>query len=114
MPDNPAFISAIAAGVIVIASAIWAEYRFRDFDKLPAHFGPTLKPTWYAPRFVMVWVVPASLIGVLGFVSWLVWTLPRDQINGDPVTGIVIGSAAIVASQGLILWLLTRWARQQG
>lgn len=104
---------ASAACLIILASAIWAHYRFADFDRLPRQFGLTLKPTSYGPRWVMVWLLPAILVGTLALVVVLPAFVPPERINGEPETGVLIASVVVVGAQVFTLGLLTRWANGQ-
>lgn len=110
MELGPAEWSAGAAILALIASSIWAHYRFADFERLPRHFGPNLKPTAYGPRGLMIWVTPAIFVALLVLLLVLPRVVPPEYINGDPQMGAIIASAVLVAAQGFILWLLTRWA----
>lgn len=107
---------ALAVGgacVFLLLSAVWAHYRFADFDRLPRQFGFTLKPNSYAPAWVMVWMLPAFLLATLAFVVALPTFLPPERINGDPETGAIIASLGVVSAQIFTLWLLNRWANGQ-
>lgn len=112
--DGSDILVAGAACLILIASAVWAHYRFADYDRLPRQFGLTLKPNAYAPSWVMVWLLPGILMATLVFVALLPLFVPEEHINGDPETGLLIASAAVVGAQLFTLWLLTRWAKGQG
>ncbi|MEM7703790.1 MAG: hypothetical protein AAF251_17775 [Pseudomonadota bacterium] len=113
MTADGASLSAGAACLFLLASAIWAHYRFAHFDRLPRQFGLTLKPTSYAPSWVMIWLVPLLLIASLIVIAFLPSFVPPEHINGDPKHGLMIASAVMAATQVWILWLLTRWANQQ-
>jgi hypothetical protein len=106
---DPLWVAGIAC-LAVLASAFWAHFRFAGYDRLPRQFGFTLKPTSYAPGWVMIWLFPALLVGVLGAIALLVVLIPREQINGDPAGGLIIASIVTISVQVLTLWLLTRWA----
>lgn len=103
----------LVAVALLLGSAIWAHYRFAEYDRLPRQFGFTLKPNAYAPAWVMIWVMPAFLIATLAFVVALPAFVPPEHINGDPETGAIFASAAVVGAQLFTLWLLTRWAKGQ-
>ena len=113
MTADGATLSAGAACLFLLASAIWAHYRFADYDRLPRQFGLSLKPNSYAPSWVMVWLLPGFLIATLALLVFLPDFVPPERINGDPKIGVVIASAAVVGAQAFTLWLLTRWANQQ-
>jgi hypothetical protein len=102
-----------AACLIILACAVWAHYRFSDYDRLPRQFGFALKPTSYAPSWVMIWLLPASLVAILVFIVLLPSFVPREHINGDPATGVMIASIVLAGVQVFTLWLLTRWANGQ-
>ena len=117
IPGGVSGAPALAVGgacLFLLLSAIWAHYRFADFNRLPRQFGFSLKPNAYAPRWVMVWMLPAFLMATLVFVVLLPAFVPPERINGDPETGPIIASAVIAGAQLLTLWLLNRWANGQG
>ncbi|MEO0419514.1 MAG: hypothetical protein AAF249_11655 [Pseudomonadota bacterium] len=111
--SSPALMAFSFAVVLLLASAIWAHYRFADYDRLPRQFGFSLKPNSYAPSWVMVWMLPGFLIATLAFVALLPAFVSPEHVNGEPEVGVVFASVVCVAAQGLTLWLLTRWANQQ-
>ncbi|MEO1048854.1 MAG: hypothetical protein AAFW59_11065 [Pseudomonadota bacterium] len=113
MDAGTAALFAGGACLILIGSAIWAHYRFADFDRLPRHFGPNLEPTAYGPRWLIIWLSPAIFLAVLGLIFVLPSVLPPEHINGDPSVGVIVASVVVVGAQAFVLWLLTRWARQQ-
>lgn len=102
-----------AACLCLIASAIWAHYRFAGYDRLPRQFGWNLQPVAYGPRRLVVWLPPAIMIATLGVVAVLPRFMAADRINGDPGAAAIIASAIILGAQAFILWLLIRWARTQ-
>lgn len=117
IPAGVSGVPALAVGgacVFLLFSAIWAHYRFADFDRLPRQFGFTLKPNSYAPRWVMVWILPAFLMATLAFVAFLPAFVSPEHINGDPELGPIIASLGVVGAQIFTLWLLNRWAKEQG
>ena len=111
--DGGDVLVAGVACLILIASAVWAHYRFANYDRLPRQFGLTLKSNAFAPNWVMVWLLPGILIASLVFVAFLPSFVPEERINGDPETGLLIASVAVVGAQLFTLWLLTRWANRQ-
>ncbi len=113
MVSGDALLVAAAACLFLIASAIWAEVRFAGYQRLPRQFGLTLKPKAYGPRWLIIWLVPALFIMTLGMIVFLPDYLPPENINGDPNTGVIFASGAIVAAQVFVLWLLVRWANSQ-
>ena len=113
MVSGGAIWFAAIASMILIASALWAEWRFAAYDRLPRQFGFTLKPTSYGPRWLIIWLTPVLLIAVLGLLVFLPGIVPPEMINGDPDDGVKIASVALVGAQAFILWLLVRWANGQ-
>mgnify|MGYP001792937120 CR=1 FL=1 len=108
-------VALIAGGAVVLllASSIWAHYRFADYDRLPRQFGLDLKPTSYGPSWLVIWMVPVIMMAALALVLFLPSVVASRSLNGDPETGAVIASIVTVGAQAFILWLLTRWARSQ-
>ncbi|MDJ0978903.1 MAG: hypothetical protein QNI87_10230 [Erythrobacter sp.] len=111
---GPALVSVIIAFAVLLGSSIWAHHRFAAHDRLPRHFGPSLKPTAYGPRWLVIWLPPAILVLALALIALLRAVVPPRYVEGDPSLGVIIASVATVGAQGFILWLLTRWAREQG
>ena len=110
----------ISAGALVfagltfgflVASAIWGSKRFRHYREVPAHFDIRGRATRTAPREYVIWSITAVFAAlILGIVA-LVSIFPREAIQGDPNSAIVIASSAVFAAQLFILWLIERWAR---
>ncbi len=111
--SGAAYACVALACFLIAGSAVWANQRFAGFERLPRQFGATLKPRAYAPRWVMVWLMPALLVGVLCFIAALFAFLPPEHVNGDPSLGLILASSGLVGAQGFSLWLLTRWANGQ-
>ena len=117
IPGGVSGAPALAVGgacLFLLLSAIWAHYRFADFDRLPRQFGFTLKPNSYAPAWVMVWLLPGFLMATLVFVLVLPAFVSPAHINGAPELGPILASAIVVGAQVFTLLLLYRWANWQG
>ena len=99
--------------LFLIASGLWAERRFADFQKLPMHYGFSGKPTYYGSRSVAIWLPTVILIAVIVLNASLIYVLDSDQISGDPHFGVMLSCTVIAAAQVFILWLHTRWANRQ-
>lgn len=112
--SGPAVLAAGIAAAILLASAIWAHYRFSRYEKLPRQFGLTLKPQSYGPPWLIIWFMPSMLIATLALVVLLPSFVRPENINGDPSLGAIIASVVTVSAQGFVLWLVTRWANEQG
>ena len=110
--DNATWV-AVSASIFLFASASWANLRFAEYDRLPRQFDLAFKPKSFAPRWVMVWLLPSILVVTLALIVFLPQIVPPELVNGDPKHGIVIASVAVVGVQIFTLWLLTRWARQK-
>ena len=111
MVSGDALLFAVSCAALLFLSAIWAEFRFRRFQKPPADFDISGKATRFASRSFVLWLTPAIFIGLISLIIWLVERLPPDQVNGDPDTTVMLSSGIIVAAQVFILSLLERWAR---
>lgn len=108
MVSSAACIVAAAACFFLAASAVWANHRFADFETLPRQFGPTLQPKAYGPRWMMIWAVPATMIGMLCLLIALPNLVPPENFHGDASLGVMIAGPITVSAQVFILWLLTR------
>ncbi len=114
MVSGSAHIGAAVAVMVLIASALWAELRFSRHAKLPAHFNFAGRATRFAPRSFVIWLTPAIFVALIGLLVWSVRVFPPEYINGDPETAVIVSSVVVVAAQFFILWLITRWARNEG
>lgn len=99
--------------LLIMASGLWANRRFRRFKRLPGHFDITGKATYLAPRSLIIWYIPIVLSTVLIAIALAGVLVPRELQNGDAVTGVVLGGVCILGAQMLILWLTERWASRQ-
>lgn len=113
MESGAAALFVGAAVTFLLGSALWAHYRFADYDQLPRQFSASLKPVAYGPPWIVIWLTPLIMIAALVLILALPAFVPPQFINGDPVVGAIIASVATVTAQGFILWLLARWARGQ-
>ena len=102
-----------AVWLLLIASSVWAKYRFAEFDRLPRQFDASLKPTAYSPTWLMVWLTPVIFVAINGFIFALSIFVPAEYLVGDPDAGVIGASLTLIGSQALILWLLASWARKQ-
>ena len=100
--------------LLLLGSGLWADRRFARFDELPAHYDFKGRPTRFASRQTMVWLIPGVLVRVLGAVLLTFWlTRPELQKNNPIVVAIVI-CVTVLCAQSTILWLHDRWAHEQG
>ena len=97
----------------LLASGYWTDRRFARFDHLPAHYGLLGRPTRYAPRRTVAWLLPVVFSIMLIVVSTAISFVPTELKNGDPETATIIMCAALLGSQGLVIWLHGRWASEQ-
>ena len=114
MPAPWAFAFAAVSIALLCWSAVWTDRTYRRFDRLPGHYDVRGEATRMAPRRVMAWLLPVTFsIALIGLAAVLTY-VPADMQNGDPTTGLALASITLLGAQGLILWLLSRWARRQG
>lgn len=99
--------------LLIMLSGLWANQRFKRFDRLPGHFDISGKATYLAPRSVIIWYIPISLAALLIAITLAGILIPGELQNGDAVTGVVFGGVCILGAQILILWLTERWASLQ-
>jgi hypothetical protein len=112
-PSGASLGFALVCVIALLASGWWTNWRYRRFDQLPAHYDLNGRPTRFESRRVMAWLVPALFSAlVAGFVG-LVMVVPPEAQNGDPSMALYIVPAVLLASQGLVLLLLHRWASGQ-
>lgn len=113
MVSDGAYTFAVIAALLLIVSGAWAQFRFRKFARLPAHFDIHGRPTRFAGRNFTIWLTPVILITLIAVMLWLAALPGQPGINGDPDSAIYIASAMMLGAQALILWLTERWARGQ-
>ena len=109
-----ALICAGSAIVFLIVSGWWTDRTYSRFEHIPGHYDFSGKATRLEPRRQMSWLLPVMFSLTLAFFVVLMELMPRETMNGDPSNGIILIAVVTVASQGLVLWLLARWARRQG
>jgi len=105
------FAGICAIGLVL--SGLWAQTRFSRFEQLPAHFDVRGRATRLAPQRFVIWLTPVMFLITNGAIIALIIILPPQMINGDPNVAVYVSSAIILFAQGLVLWLLERWARNQ-
>ncbi|GAA4051275.1 DUF1648 domain-containing protein [Parerythrobacter jejuensis] len=113
MPGIFALAVMLLAILALCGSALWTDRHYQRFDQIPAHYDFRGKATRLAPRTTMAWLLPGIMVAMLlGFLI-LLTVIPAELQNGDPSSGLILMSVIFVLTQGLILWLLHRWARAQ-
>jgi len=104
---------ALPFSALLLLSGVWASRRFAEYEKLPSHFNIRGEADRFAPRVVMVWMLPVLFSAMLLGIAAAVPVIPQDLQNGDPVSGILISGVLLIGAQLLVLWLTVRWARSQ-
>jgi len=97
----------------LLISAYWTDRRFANFEKLPRQYGLTGEPTAFASRKAMAWGIPLFLIAMLVVMAAATILAPSESANGDPWLNLTMSSVIMLAAQGLVMWLHTRWAAGQ-
>ncbi len=110
MVSGGALICAATAIIMLVLSGLWAEYRFRRFDRLPAHFDWTGRPTRYATRSFVIWLTPAIFAALIITIVFAINFVPKQYVSGDPSIAVMLASAIIVLAHGFVLWMINRWA----
>lgn len=105
-------VVAVFGITILLASAVWADRRYRGYDRLPVHFDWRGRADAFGPRKVIVWLVPGIFAVTLAGIAVLMLWLPREMQNGDPSVGIAVATLAMIGGQAFALWLLDRWVRE--
>ncbi len=104
--------AALSIGVL-LASGWWTNRRYRRFDRLPGHYDFTGKATRMDSRKVMAWLLPAMFSLVIAAMAGLQLAIPAEAHKGDPSTPLYLIPTILIGAQGLVLWLLHRWAARQ-
>jgi hypothetical protein len=105
-------VATVIGMAILLASAMWADGRYRGYDRLPMHFDWRGKADGFGPRKVIVWLVPGIFAVTLAAIAAMLIWVPREMQNGDPSVGIVVATLAMIGGQAFTLWLLERWVRE--
>ena len=95
----------LAALVFVIACSLYFAPRIRS-DRIAMQWGLDGKPTWYAPKQIGIWAVPAVMLVVRLFI-WAAMTWLPARVHW-PELGIVLLS---VLAAGVHVFVLTRAAK---
>jgi len=98
---------------LLLASGWWTDRRFRRFDRLPGHYDFMGRPTRMDSRRVMAWLLPAVFSLVIAAMAALQTILPPEMHDGDRSTPLFLLLPIFLGAQGLVLWLLHRWAARQ-
>jgi hypothetical protein len=109
----PAIAIVMVSVLLLLASGWWTDNAYRRFDQIPAHYDIRGNATRLTPRRPMAWALPAGFsIFLVGF-ALAIGFIPPEMQNGDPSAAIIASSLIMLAAQGIILWLLRRWALGQ-
>lgn len=109
-PSVASLVFAALGIAVLLASGWWTDRRYRRFDLLPAHYDLTGQPTRMDSRRVMAWILPVIFSLVIAAMAMLQLLLPPEAHNSDPSTPLYLLPPILLAAQGLVLWLLRRWA----
>lgn len=99
--------------VALLVSGGWTDRTYRRFSELPGHYDFKGRPTRMAPRRVMAWLIPIVFSLMLAVSTVAIAMVPPELQNGSPDAGLVLIVITCLGAQGLILWLLHRWASIQ-
>ncbi|TNE56732.1 MAG: hypothetical protein EP341_04530 [Sphingomonadales bacterium] len=111
--DPAAILCAGLAITMLLYSGYWTDRTYARFERIPGHYDFHGNATRLTPRRQMAWLIPVIFSVILAVFTVLFELIPADMQNGDPSIGLVFSSVVLVSAQGLILWLLSRWARSQ-
>ena len=95
----------LAALAFVVACSLWFAPRIRS-DRIAMQWGFDGKPTWYAPKQIGIWAVPALMLVVRLFI-WAAMTWLPARVHW-PELGIALLS---VIAAGVHVFILTRAAK---
>ncbi|MEP2736951.1 MAG: hypothetical protein ABJP34_11730 [Erythrobacter sp.] len=106
-----ALIALAIAGLLY--SAAWTGRNFRRFDQIPAHYDISGNATRLAACRPTAWALPIGFSVMLAGFAALLTYLPSEYVSGDPRFAFWAILIVFPAAQGLVLWLLSRWASNQ-
>ena len=113
-PSAASLAVAAVSVLLLLLSGWWTNRAYARFDKLPGHYDWRGRVTRMERRAVMAWLLPVMFSVVLIVMMVLLIVLSPDMVNGDPSVGLYLVSATLLGSQAGVLFLLSRWAKQQG
>ncbi|KEO88021.1 hypothetical protein EH30_01205 [Erythrobacter sp. JL475] len=102
----------VIAIVLLLLSGVWTDRTYSRFSELPGHYDFRGRATRMAPRRTMAWLLPLTFSLMLAVIGIAMAMLPAEAQN-SPDAGLVIASITLLGAQGLVLWLLDRWASGQ-
>lgn len=108
----PVMLTAAAGLVLLLTSALWANRRYRRFDRLPTHFDIRGNADAIGSRNVVIWLLPTVFAVMLSAICGMFMLVPAEAQNGDPVIGMIFAAIGLVAAQLFILFLTERWVRK--
>ncbi len=108
-----AMVFAALSVITLLWSGWWTDRRYSRFDRIPGHYDFKGRATRLDSRHQMAWLLPVLFSLLIASYGVLFYFVPLQLHNGDPSTGLVLVCLVLLATQGLILWLLARWARSQ-
>lgn len=108
-----AMVFAALSIVALIWSGWWTNRRYSCFDRIPGHYDFKGRATRLDPRRQMAWLLPVLFSLLIAGYGTLFHLVPAALQNGDPSVGMVLVCLVFLAAQGLVLWLLARWAQAQ-
>lgn len=112
-PSAASLAFAALSIVALLASGWWTNRRYRRFDRLPGHYGLTGRATRMDSRKVMAWLLPVVFSLVIAGIAGLQMAMPAEAHRGDPSILLTLMPMILLGAQGLVLWLLHRWAARQ-
>lgn len=98
----------------LLITAVWTDRRYRRFDMLPAHYDFRGRPTRFASRRLMAWLLPVTFSVMLVVIVFAIAAVPPELQNGDSFVGTLALCLTLLGAQALVLWLQDRWSRSQG
>ena len=113
MLSVPAIVITAVCVALLLASGWWTDKTYRYFDQIPAHYDIRGNATRLTARRPMAWALPIGFSIFLAGLAAAMSLIPPNLQNGDPSDGLIVSSFAMLAAQGFVLWLLSRWASKQ-
>lgn len=99
--------------LLLFAAGLWTDRRFSRFDELPAHYDFRGRPTRFASRRLMAWLIPITFSVILVAILLTLVATPPELHKGDPLEGLIFSCITMLAAQLFVCWLHERWAQQQ-
>jgi len=108
MPGTGQLVLVVVSIAMMLGTGFWTNHRYSRFEHLPAHFDLRGRPTRFASRTQIAWLLPVVLSVLLLVVILALSAFPEDLRGADPFSASALCCLAMLGALALELWLLSR------